>query len=80
MEQEQNQDTKTSEKMNPFIDELKKFIGSESEVSYFKGDKLETVKGTIKAINFGMLQVIVMTDTEKILIKNIIDIKRKRKG
>lgn len=60
------------------MDELNKFVGKEGKVVYAKGDKLVSLKGTIKGINFNHLSVAVMTKTEKILLKHIIEIRRKR--
>lgn len=65
---------------NPFVEELKKFIKSQAVVEQHIDGKVIATAGIIKAIDFNHLNVIVMTDTEKILIKNFYRIKRKREG
>jgi len=63
-----------------YIQELKKFVNSEAIIKYHEGNEVKEITATIRGINYGFLHVIVMTGTEKILIKNIITMRRKRKG
>jgi len=63
---------------NPYMKELHKFFGEEVTVEYHKGDKVVKKTGIVKGFNFSHLSVVLMTDTEKILIKHVIEIRRKR--
>jgi hypothetical protein len=60
---------------NEYIDELKKYVGQEVYVRDNNGNEFT---GICKAICFNYLNVVVMTEYDKILIKNISYIKRKR--
>jgi len=60
---------------NIYIEELKKFIGQEVTVIDMNGKEFS---GICKAISFMHLNIILMTNDEKIIIKNISYIKRKR--
>jgi len=60
---------------NPYIHELNKFFGSEVEVIDDRGD---VYKGICRGINFQHLNMIIMTKDEKILVRNIRVVKRKR--
>ena len=62
---------------NRYIGELKKCEGSPVIVKTLEGD---TVEGTCIAINYTHLNVVLMTDKEKIIIKNPQIIWRKRKS
>lgn len=62
---------------NPFINELKKFIGKEVEVTDITMNKYA---GVCKAVSFMHLNVILETNKEKIVIKNIANIVRLRKN
>ena len=61
--------------INPFYDELKKFIGQDVVVHDIEGNEHE---GNCRAISFNHLNVIIMTKFKKIVIKNIISMRRKR--
>ena len=61
---------------NRYIVELKKFIGSKVIVEDLNGKKF---KGVCLAIGFNHLNIILMTDKQKITIKNISNISRDRK-
>jgi len=63
------------QKINPYMDELKKFIKKYVTVKDQNGD---TYVGECRAINFQHLNVVLMSDDEKIIIRNIQYIKRKR--
>jgi len=63
------------EKENRYIIELKKFVGQEAVVTDALG---KVFKGKVVAWGFNHLNVILMTDKEKIIIKNISNIVRKR--
>lgn len=60
---------------NPYFDELKKFVGKECEVTDAFGNKF---RGVCKGVNFNYLNIILMTDTEKIIIRNIANVRRPR--
>ena len=62
-------------KQSIFIAELKKFIGKEVEVT---DTTMNQYTGICKAIGFNHLNVVLMTKEEKIVLKNIASIKRKR--
>jgi len=63
------------QKINPYMDELKKFI---KKYVIVKDQNGETYEGECRAINFQHLNVVLMNDDEKIIIRNIQYIKRKR--
>lgn len=63
------------EKTNEYIDELKKFLRKQVKVTAIDGTIYE---GECRAIDFIHLNVILMTDTEKYVIKNIRSISRPR--
>jgi small nuclear ribonucleoprotein (snRNP)-like protein len=63
------------EKSNVYLEELKKFIGKECEVTDASGNKY---KGVCKGLNFNYLNIILMTDKEKIIIRNIANVRRLR--
>jgi len=72
----QNQQNKShSDETNVYIEELKKCVGQPVTVFDISGKEFS---GICKAISFMHLNVILMTDDEKIIIKNISHIKRKR--
>ncbi len=60
---------------NPFSEELKKCIGKEVVVVDMKGKKH---KGICRALNIQHMNVIIMTGTYKIALKNIQSIERRR--
>lgn len=60
---------------NRYTEELKKCIGENIIVYREDGTKFE---GTCKAISFQHLNVVIMTPVEKIIVKNISHIIRKR--
>lgn len=60
---------------NKYVEELKKCEGKEVEVLTVDG---QIHKGICRAINFSHLNVVLMTDEEKIIVKNVLIIKRKR--
>lgn len=62
-------------KENVYIDELKKYQGSQVDVFNNEGKKFS---GICKAISFIHLNIVIMNNDEKILIKNISHIIRKR--
>lgn len=64
------------EDKNIYIEELKKCIGKKVKVKTMDGEEIE---GSCRAINFMHLSIILMTDKEKIIIKNIQKITRERK-
>lgn len=68
------------EKENRFIDELKKFEKSDVVVEYYIGSEARKEEGTCIAINYSYQHLILMTKTEKILIKNPLRVSRKRKS
>lgn len=65
---------------NNVFEEYQKFLHKDVVVEYFKGDKVEKVEGNLRFLSFSYLSCVVMTDTDKIIIKNIITISRKRKN
>ena len=65
---------------NAYLDEIKKFIGSEVVVTYYEGDEIKTLEGTLKALQFNYLHLVIMTKTDKVLLKNFVKITRKRKS
>lgn len=66
----------SDERENRYIVELKKFIGSKVIV---KDMNEKEFKGKCIAIGFNYLNVILMTEKEKIVVKNISSIRRDRK-
>lgn len=58
--------------------EIMKCVGSDVVVTYAKGDKVATLKGRCVGISKMHLSIVVMTKTEKKIIKHIIEISRKR--
>jgi small nuclear ribonucleoprotein (snRNP)-like protein len=60
---------------NDYVVELKKFLKQEVVVRTIDN---EEIKGNCRAINFQHLNVVLMTDKEKILVKNIKSITRQR--
>lgn len=60
---------------NTYLIELKKFIGQQVVVTTVDGN---TIKGICRAIDFNHLNVIIMTDEEKIIVKNVRNINRVR--
>ncbi len=65
---------------NDLYEEYEKFVGKEVTVRYHEGDKVIEEKGIIKFLNFSYLSLVLMTETEKVIIKNIISIRRKKQG
>jgi hypothetical protein len=63
------------ENANVYLEELKKFIGEECEVTDASGNKY---KGICKGLNFNYLNIILMTDKEKIIVRNIANVRRLR--
>lgn len=61
--------------VDTYAEELRKFIRKEVIVKNEFGD---IFKGVCMSIGLGYLNVIIMTDTEKILIKNVSYIRRER--
>jgi hypothetical protein len=59
--------------------ELLKFIGKEVIIDQYdsSGNLIET-KGILKALNFQYLNAILMTDNEKVLVKNFLRMRRPR--
>lgn len=62
-------------KINPFTAELSKFLGKEVIVQDFNGKEFE---GKVKSINFAYGTVIIVTPKEKIYVRNVSNIRRKR--
>jgi small nuclear ribonucleoprotein (snRNP)-like protein len=59
--------------------EFKKFLNKKVTVRYSENDKIIELNGILKFLNFNYLHcVVVMTESDKIIIKNIISIKRAR--
>jgi len=63
------------ESSNVYLEELKKFVGKECEVTDAFGNKF---KGICKGMNFNYLNIILMTEKEKIVIRNIANVRRLR--
>jgi small nuclear ribonucleoprotein (snRNP)-like protein len=63
------------EKKNPYRDEVKKFIKKQVIVKDQNGNKYE---GECRAINFQHLNVVLMDEDDKTIVRNIQYIKRKR--
>lgn len=68
-------DEERIEKSNIYIKELKKFIGKEVTVVDANG---LGYTGICRAFGFPYLNIIIMTENEKIIIRNVSTIKRKR--
>jgi len=62
---------------NEYIEELKKFLKKEVIVTAVDGT---IFKGICKALDYNHHNCIIMTETEKIIIKNIRNISRIRNG
>jgi small nuclear ribonucleoprotein (snRNP)-like protein len=65
-------------KENNFVKELIKFIGQDVEVAVITSDGFKTFKGTCKALDYKSMNVVLMTNEEKIVLKNFLSISRKR--
>jgi small nuclear ribonucleoprotein (snRNP)-like protein len=63
------------QRINSYIEELKKFIGKDVTVTDIAGREF---RGICRAISFQYLNVVLSTDNEKIIVKNISNICRKR--
>lgn len=61
--------------INPFIEEAKKFLKQDVVVTTLDNEK---IGGNLRAICFNHLNCVIMTDKEKILVKNVKIITRKR--
>jgi len=61
-------------------DEFEKFVKQQVVVKYHEGDKVIELKGELRFLNFSYLNCVVMTEKEKIIVKNIITITRQRKS
>ena len=70
-----DEEKKTDERPNTYFVELTKFIGKEVTVTNVRG---EAYSGICKAINFQYLNIILMTDKEKIAIRDVSTIRRER--
>jgi len=66
------------EKKNDTFEEIKKFIKQEVKVKYHESDDVMEITGQLRFINFQNYSCVIMTKKEKIIIKNIISIVRKR--
>ncbi len=64
-----------TKKENTYIEELKKFIKKPVVVINDQGN---TFEGICKAIDFHYVNIILMTDNEKIFVKNVRSITRQR--
>jgi hypothetical protein len=63
---------------NIWLDEVKKFIGSQVKVYVDVNGRELMYEGILKAINFQYLNIILKTADKKLLIKNFIHIERLR--
>ena len=63
---------------NNYLAEIRKFEKKEVTVRYYIGSKIEKITGIITAINYNSLVIVIMTEKEKIIIKNFISVRRKR--
>ena len=61
------------------FEEYSKFIKKQVTVEYWSGDQTKELSGELRFLSHNYLSCVVMTETEKIIIKNIITIRRKRK-
>ena len=57
-----------------------RFVNKEVEVRYHEADEIKTVKGKLRFLSFSHLSCVVATKEDKIIIKNVITIKRQRNG
>jgi len=62
------------------FEEHEKFLKQDVVVKYHEGSEIKELKGKLMFLSFQYLSCVIMTDTEKIIIKNIITISRKRKS
>ena len=61
------------------FEEYMKFLKKDVKVTYNLGNKVETLEGNLIFLNFNYLNCVLITDTQIVIIKNIIAISRKRK-
>ncbi len=61
------------------FEEYRKFLKQDVKVTYSWGNKVETLEGNLIFLNFNYLNCVLETDTQTVIIKNIIAISRKRK-
>ena len=69
------EEEKKGERPNIYLIELNKFLGKEVTVTNARG---EIYSGVCRAVNFQYMNVILMTDEEKIAIRDVSTIRRKR--
>lgn len=70
---EENHESKFKD--NHFFDELNKMVGKDVVVKTIDG---EIIEGVLTGIHVQYLNLSIMTDTEKIIIKNVASFRRKR--
>lgn len=58
--------------------EYEKFLKAEVIVKYHQGNEIIELKGNLRFLNFNHLNCVIMTKTEKIIVKNVITISRSR--
>lgn len=66
--------------MEDLYEEYKKFLKEDVVVKYHEGNTIVELAGNLRFLSFVSLACVIMTDKEKIIVKNVITIKRQRKG
>ena len=64
---------------NNLYEEYEKFLKKDVIVKYYEGSEVKEVKGNLRFLSFHYLSCVIMTDQEKIIIKNVLTIRKKRK-
>jgi hypothetical protein len=64
---------------NKLYTEYEKFLKQDVVVKYHEGNQVAELEGNLRFLSFNYLSCVIMTKTEKIIVKNIITISRKRK-
>lgn len=65
---------------NNTFEEYEKFVKKDVIVKYHEGSEVITLEGQLRFLSFNHLSCVIMTEKEKIIVKNIITITRKRTG
>lgn len=63
---------------NELFKEFEKFVNQEVTVEFHRGDEVKELIGKLVFLNFGYLNCVIETEKEKVIVKNIISIKRKK--
>ena len=79
-EQENQEEINTTDKKpkRGFYEELDRFLGKSVDIEYMEGQTKKEISGTLVALQNNFLHAILRTDKEKIVIRNVLMLKRAR--